>query len=198
MRIPKRKWPEEWKGKYIDPVVPLNRPLYGHPYAGLCWEKYCTEAMEKCGFTKVPRWESMYVKYKDRLFLSIYVDDLLLTGAKENMDKTWKALRDPKLGGIELDPQQPAQGNVYLGCKMSACAVDKEVVKNKSKLWTSLLADKDNSSSDAVDMMKDNGQLKKAMQHRSDGDVSCNSTEAPSDGERSEISDYDDEESFPC
>ena len=91
--------------------------------------KYCTEAVEKCGFKNVPRWESMHVNYKDKLFLSIYVDDLLLTGAKENMTKTWNALRDPKLGGIEFDPQQTAEGNVCLGCKMSACAVDKEIVK---------------------------------------------------------------------
>ena len=38
IRLPRHKWPESWSS-IEDPVVPLERNLYGHPLAGLLWEK---------------------------------------------------------------------------------------------------------------------------------------------------------------
>ena len=37
IRLPKHKWPKSWSSTE-DPVVPLERNLYGHPLAGLLWE----------------------------------------------------------------------------------------------------------------------------------------------------------------
>ena len=34
IRLPKRKWPKSWSN-IEDPVVPLERNLYGHPLAKL-------------------------------------------------------------------------------------------------------------------------------------------------------------------
>ena len=34
IRLPRHKWPKSWS-KVEDPVVPLERNLYGHPLAGL-------------------------------------------------------------------------------------------------------------------------------------------------------------------
>ena len=34
IRFPRHKWPKTWEG-IEDPVVPLERNLYGHPSAGL-------------------------------------------------------------------------------------------------------------------------------------------------------------------
>ena len=34
IRLPRDKWPESWSS-IEDPVVPLERNLYGHPLAGL-------------------------------------------------------------------------------------------------------------------------------------------------------------------
>ena len=34
IRLPKHKWPKSWSKKE-DPVVPLERNVYGHPLAGL-------------------------------------------------------------------------------------------------------------------------------------------------------------------
>ena len=39
--LPKDRWPKEWFGKYTEPVVELRTNLYGHPLAGLFWEKHC-------------------------------------------------------------------------------------------------------------------------------------------------------------
>ena len=38
IRLPKHKWPKSWSS-VEDPVVPLERNLYGHPLAGLLWER---------------------------------------------------------------------------------------------------------------------------------------------------------------
>ena len=38
IRLPRHKWPKSWSSME-DPVVPLERYLYGHPLAGLLWER---------------------------------------------------------------------------------------------------------------------------------------------------------------
>ena len=38
IRLPRDKWPKSWSSME-DPVVPLERNLYGHPLAGLLWER---------------------------------------------------------------------------------------------------------------------------------------------------------------
>ena len=38
IRLPRHKWPKSWSSME-DPVVPLERNLYGHPLAGLIWER---------------------------------------------------------------------------------------------------------------------------------------------------------------
>ena len=38
IRLPRHTWPESWSN-VEDPVVPLERNLYGHPLAGLLWGK---------------------------------------------------------------------------------------------------------------------------------------------------------------
>ena len=38
IRLPRHKWPKS-RSSMEDPVVPLEKNLYGHPLAGLLWEK---------------------------------------------------------------------------------------------------------------------------------------------------------------
>ena len=38
IRLPRHKWPKSWSS-FEDPVVPLERNLYGHPLAGFLWER---------------------------------------------------------------------------------------------------------------------------------------------------------------
>ena len=38
IRLPKHKWPKSWSS-VEDPVVSLERKLYGHPLVGLLWER---------------------------------------------------------------------------------------------------------------------------------------------------------------
>ena len=44
-----------------DPVVPLERNLYGHPLAGLLWERQFEKILLKNGWEKIPNWECLFV-----------------------------------------------------------------------------------------------------------------------------------------
>ena len=59
-----------------DPVVPLERNLYGHPLAGLLWERQFEKILLKHGWEKIPNWECLFVHREKGLFLSVYVDDI--------------------------------------------------------------------------------------------------------------------------
>ena len=65
-----------------DPVVPLERNLYGHPLAGLLWERQFEKILLKHGWEKIPNWECLFVHRAKGLFLSVYVDDIKLAGKK--------------------------------------------------------------------------------------------------------------------
>ena len=77
IRLPRHKWPKSWSS-IEDPVVPLERHLYGHPLAGLLWERQFEKILPKHGWEKVPNWECLFVHREKGLFLSVYVDDIKL------------------------------------------------------------------------------------------------------------------------
>ena len=60
IRLPRHKWPESWSSME-DPVVPLERNLYGHPLAGLLWERQFEKIQLKYGWEKVSNWECLFV-----------------------------------------------------------------------------------------------------------------------------------------
>ena len=72
------------------PVVPLERNLYGHPLAGLLWERQFEKILLQHGCEKVPNWECLFEHREKGLFLSVYVDDIKLAGKKQNLDPMWK------------------------------------------------------------------------------------------------------------
>ena len=75
IELPVDQWPKSWHGKYKRPIVRLLRNLYGHPLAGLYWEKHCHRAITACGFLPVQGWECLYKHQQKKLYLSVYVDD---------------------------------------------------------------------------------------------------------------------------
>ena len=60
--------------QYGRPVVPLERNLYGHPLAGLLWERQFEKILLKHGWEKIPNWECVFVHREKGLFLSVYVE----------------------------------------------------------------------------------------------------------------------------
>ena len=105
IRLPRHKWPKSWSSME-DPVVPLERNLYGHPLAGLLWEKQSEKILLKHGLEKIPNWECLFVHREKALFLSVYVDGIKLAGKKQNLDPMWKVLnKEVDLG----------ETNIFLG-----------------------------------------------------------------------------------
>ena len=51
IRLPRHKWPKFW-ANIGDPVVPLERNLYGHPLAGLSWTRYFEQGLLELGWEK--------------------------------------------------------------------------------------------------------------------------------------------------
>ena len=81
IRLPRHKWPKSWSSME-DPVVPLERNLYGHPLAGLLWERQFEKILLKYGWEKISKWECLFVHREKGLFLSVFVDDIKI-GWKE-------------------------------------------------------------------------------------------------------------------
>ena len=94
-----------------EPVVPLERNLYGHPLAGLLWERQFEEIPLKHGWEKIPNCECLFILREKGLFLSVYVDDTKLAGKKQNLDPMLKLLNKE----VELGEPTSFLDHVYLG-----------------------------------------------------------------------------------
>ena len=132
IRLPRHKWPKSWSSME-DPVVPLERNLYGHPLAGLLWERQFEKVLLKHGWEKIPNWECLFVHREKGLFLSVYVDDIKLAEKKHNIDPMWKVLNK------EVDLGEPTSflDHVYLGCTQRQCEVSQDVVDNYRTMFES-------------------------------------------------------------
>ena len=81
IRLPRHKWPKSWSS---NPVVSLERNLYGYLLSGLLWERQFEKILLKYCWEKVSNWECLFVHCEKGLFLSVYVDDIKLAWKKQN------------------------------------------------------------------------------------------------------------------
>ena len=144
--LPKHKHPASW-ANIPDPVVPLERSLYGHPLAGLFRELHCESIILKLGFEKVKGWECMYFHRKNQVFLSVYVDDFKLAGKRENLAPTWAALRKH----IDFDDPVKMTENTYLGCSQHDVEPIPAFIEHNQTLFRDLLAQPHVTPSDYPD-----------------------------------------------
>lgn len=108
--MPKELWPAEWRAKqFHKPMVLLVKALYGHPESGGHWERHLERAVKLVGGVPVENHPSSFWFPKQKCLMTVYVDDLLLAGPKENHAEIWKKLRDPKLGDIRLEDPSPLE-----------------------------------------------------------------------------------------
>ena len=123
IRLPRHKWPKSWSS-IEDPVVPLERNLYGHPLAGLLWERQIEKILLQHGWEKVSNWECLFVHREKGLFLSVNVDDIKFSGKKQNIDPMCKVLNK------EVDLGEPTSflDYVYLGCSQRQCEISKTLL----------------------------------------------------------------------
>ena len=122
-----------------DPVVPLERNLYGHPLAGLLWERQFEKVLLKYGWEKVSNAECLFTHRAKRLFLSVFVD-IKLAGRKQNIDPLWKVLNK------EVDLGEPTSflDHVYLACTQRPCEISKDIVDNYRAMFESRISARTN------------------------------------------------------
>ena len=135
IRLPRHKWPKSWSSME-DPVVPLERNLYGHLLVGLLWERQFEKILLQYGWEKVSNWECLFVHRQKGLFLCVHVDDIKLAGKKQNIDPMWKVLNK------EVDLGEPTSflNNVYLGCTQRQCEISKDIVDNYRTMFESRIS----------------------------------------------------------
>ena len=110
--------------------------LYGHPLAGLLWERQFEKILLKHGWEKIPNWECLFVHREKGLFLSVYLDDIKLAGKKQNLDPMWKVLNK------EVDLEEPTSflDHVFLGCSQRQCEISKDTVDNYRTMFESRIS----------------------------------------------------------
>ena len=135
IRLPRHKWPKS-RSSVEDLVVPLERNLYGHPLAGLLWERQFEKILLKHGWGKIPNWECLFVHREKGLFLSVYVDDIKLAGKKQNIDPMWKVLHK------EVDLGEPTSflDHKNLCCTQRQCEISKDIVDNYRAMFESRIS----------------------------------------------------------
>ena len=135
IRLPRHKWPKSWSC-IEDPVVPLERNLYGHLLVELLWERQFEKILLKYGWEKVSNWECLFVHREKGLFLTVYVDDIELAGKKQNIIPMWKVLNK------EVDLGEPTSflDHVYLGCTQRPCQKSKDIVDNYRTMFESRIS----------------------------------------------------------
>jgi len=148
--IPKSRQPASW-ANIEKPVVPLLRNLYGHPLAGLLWERHCRRAILKHGFEPVKGWECLYVHRKKQLFLSVYVDDFKMAGNSNHFSSTWRDLRQD----LDLDPPVQFNNNTYLGCTQRDVKLPQSYIEEKNRYYTKLIQNTQHIDPAAFDENKD-------------------------------------------
>jgi len=104
VQVPYMLWPKHWKNqKWRKPMCLLERALYGHPESGGHWERHLEEAIRAINGIPVPNHPSSFSFEESKLLLTVYVDDLLLSGPAEHHEGFWKELIAK---GIKLDPAE--------------------------------------------------------------------------------------------
>ena len=135
IRLPRHKRPKSWSS-VEDPVGLLERNLYGHPLPGLLCERQFEKILLKYGWKKVPNWECLFVNHQKELFSPVYVDDIKLTGKKQNLDLMWKLLNKE----VDLGEPTSSLDHVYLGCTQRQCETSKDIADNYRTVFESKIS----------------------------------------------------------
>ena len=83
----------------------LERALYGHPEAGAHWENHLTAIIKKLGGRPIPSHPSAFWFEGSRFILTIYVDDLMLSGPADAHEAFWNDL----MKDVLIEPPEPLE-----------------------------------------------------------------------------------------
>ena len=121
IRLPRHKRSKSWANMEV-PVVLLERNLYGHPLAGLLWERQFNWNVNG---RSTELGESICSSKKQGLFLSVYVDDIKMAGKKQNMAPMWKNLmKNVDLGNTTSFLDHENMGRTQRECKPNEIIIE--------------------------------------------------------------------------
>ena len=99
VQLPEWQWTPIMKEAFAKTgrrlVCKLLRSLYGHPNAGLFWERKYKSVLRRAGFREMLGWECMFFHPVYEVILGVYVDDFKMAGTKQGVEKAWEAIRGP-------------------------------------------------------------------------------------------------------
>ena len=118
-----------------DPVYPLARNLYGHPLAGLLWERQ---------FEKVPKehgWENfylgMFICHPSKRTILLSVGGRYQKCRKTaNLGPTWKFL----LKDVDLEEATSFLDHENFGCTQRECKISNDIVGSYRDMFESRIS----------------------------------------------------------
>ena len=108
-----------------DPVVPLERNVYGHPPTELGCKRQYEKVLLKHDLGKVLNWEWLFVNRAKELFLSLYVNDMKMTDKTENMKSIWKIL----MKNVYLKDSLSFLDQIYVTYTQKECTLSSEITR---------------------------------------------------------------------
>ena len=125
IRLPRHKWPKSWSILEV-PVVPLERNLYGHPLAGLLWERQFEKILLKHG------WEKFQIGNAYSLTERKDYSCLCSWTISKWQERNKTLIRCGKVLNKEIDLGEITSflEHVYFGCTQRQCQVSKDIVDN--------------------------------------------------------------------
>ena len=102
-------------------LIPMNRPLYGHPLAGFMWLETLGKFLEKEGWhvTDVPGHWRKQASDGSTMELVGYVDDLCVSGPEEDVAALWSSMQAPiDEGGAGLELSSVGPTDRFLGIRV--------------------------------------------------------------------------------
>ena len=74
---------------FEDLVVLLERNPYGHPLAGLLWERQFKKALHGTWLGKSTKFGMLIRSTENKKCFSVCVDDITMTGKKQSLAPLW-------------------------------------------------------------------------------------------------------------
>ena len=141
-RIPWQQRPKGWDKMIEDPMVSLERNLYGHPWARLLWERKTEDVLLEIAWEEVPIWECLYVHKKLVLLLSIYEDDIKNDLRKNRLSKPCGNLCRKEMTLKFVWDQ------ICLGCMQREAKVNEQPVQSKTERFRRFMTTRGSDGND--------------------------------------------------
>ena len=124
IRLPRHKWSKSWSN-IEDSCGFLKGKLYGHPFAGVLWERQFVKVSLELRWRTVPNGECLFVHRAQGFFLSENVDDI---------KKGWKRAEygshvEKLMKQVDLGERTSSLDHIYLGCTQRECKPNESVIE---------------------------------------------------------------------